>query len=116
MAACPGDETLAEFVCRRLGDANALEVETHVADCATCRKIVGTLAVASLPRFAAGSTTAAIATGPAAPAGNQRYVIQRELARGGMGRISIAEDTLLHRTVAIKEIAGADGELAARFW
>ena len=44
-----------------------------------------------------------------------RYVIVRELARGGMGRISIAEDIVLNRTVAIKELLKPDGRLVARF-
>jgi hypothetical protein len=53
---------------------------------------------------------------PQAPRlGCARYVVERELARGGMGRVSIAHDTLLDRTVAIKELLVSDASLAVRF-
>ncbi|MCX5746198.1 MAG: protein kinase [Proteobacteria bacterium] len=44
-----------------------------------------------------------------------RYVSVRELARGGMGRISVAEDRALGRTVAIKELLVDAPDLEARF-
>ena len=45
----------------------------------------------------------------------RRYEIRGELARGGMGRVSVGEDRALGRPVAIKEILGASPELVARF-
>jgi tetratricopeptide (TPR) repeat protein len=45
----------------------------------------------------------------------QRYVIEKEIARGGMGRIMAARDRRLGRPVAIKELLVASGELRARF-
>ena len=42
------------------------------------------------------------------------YVILRELGRGQMGRVYLAEDALLARQVAIKFIAGVEPDLAAR--
>lgn len=45
----------------------------------------------------------------------RRYVIRKELARGGMGRVSIADDVILGRTVAIKELLDPGGDMAARF-
>src|SRR5206468_1438023 len=36
--------------------------------------------------------------------GSRRYVIEGELARGGLGRVLLAHDRRLDRTVAIKEI------------
>jgi len=74
--------------------------------------------------FAAGSGTAdtvaatstRLARDPAlASVDPNRYVVERELARGGMGKISIAYDTTLGRTVAIKELLAPHGPLAARF-
>jgi len=44
-----------------------------------------------------------------------RYALRRELARGGMGRIWIADDLRLARRVAIKELVGPDANRAARF-
>lgn len=47
-----------------------------------------------------------------------RYKILRQLARGGMGTVYLAEDSLLERRVAIKvtNLADSSGELAARMW
>ena len=43
------------------------------------------------------------------------YVSEREVARGGMGRIIAAHDRILGRPVALKELLHADAEHAARF-
>ena len=44
-----------------------------------------------------------------------QYIAEREVARGGMGRIVAAHDRHLGRPVALKELLHADGEQAARF-
>jgi tetratricopeptide (TPR) repeat protein len=115
--ACPTTNTIADFVCRKLDDTQVAEVEAHASDCAVCRQLIGTLAAASLPRFPDGSNGAeGEQQDPDRGASDpHRYVIRRELFRGGMGRISIAEDTLLHREVAIKELLAPSTALAARF-
>nr|MBA3395667.1 serine/threonine-protein kinase PknK [Deltaproteobacteria bacterium] len=48
------------------------------------------------------------------PAEFDDYVIVRELGRGQMGQVYLAEDALLARPVAIKFIAGVDPDLEAR--
>ena len=50
---------------------------------------------------------------PATP--SQRYVGVEEIARGGMGRVIEATDTLLARTVAVKEALTNDPETLKRF-
>src|SRR5262249_46023766 len=67
-------------------------------------------------------TTLRDATGPAAEDDKSlgvvdpaHYVITREIARGGMGRVLGARDRRLGREVAIKEVLANDGALARRF-
>jgi serine/threonine protein kinase len=52
---------------------------------------------------------------PSVPQLGRRYELRVEIARGGMGRVVEALDTVLGRTVAIKEVIGTDDELIARF-
>ncbi len=60
-------------------------------------------------------------TGPHPPADDlpladpAQYIAEREVARGGMGRIIAAHDRHLGRPVALKELLHADPEQAARF-
>jgi serine/threonine protein kinase len=51
------------------------------------------------------------------PSDSRHYKVGREIAKGGMGRILEAEDTGLHRTVAMKVMLGNDasGEAQQRF-
>lgn len=51
----------------------------------------------------------------APPATSSRYVGGAEIARGGMGRVIEATDTLLARTVAVKEALTSDPETLRRF-
>ncbi len=51
----------------------------------------------------------------AVPVAPQRYFVEREIARGGMGRVVEALDTVLGRTVAIKEALVHDDETLRRF-
>ncbi|MGE3763823.1 MAG: protein kinase [Kofleriaceae bacterium] len=52
---------------------------------------------------------------PLAPALSGRYVGGAEIARGGMGRVIEATDTVLARTVAVKEALTSDPETLRRF-
>jgi serine/threonine protein kinase len=45
----------------------------------------------------------------------ERYELGPEIARGGMGRVVEATDTLLGRTVALKEVLSMDGDVLRRF-
>jgi serine/threonine protein kinase/predicted negative regulator of RcsB-dependent stress response len=45
----------------------------------------------------------------------QHYVVGREIARGGMGRILVARDRRIGRDVAIKELLVSSGDMRARF-
>src|SRR5215510_2467986 len=72
---------------------------------------------------ATGSTLAAGAEAPPAPPADQglgtvdpaHYQRDREIARGGMGRVVAARDRRLGRYVAIKELLPGREELRPRF-
>ena len=52
---------------------------------------------------------------PAPRAGNDRYALDREIGRGGMGRVFAGRDLRLQRPVAIKMLRVRDAALATRF-
>src|ERR1044071_4155390 len=52
---------------------------------------------------------------PSLPLPLDRYHLGDEIARGGMGRVVEATDTVLGRTVALKEALGLEGEALRRF-
>jgi len=60
-----------------------------------------------------GKPSAVIRERPSLPAA--RYVAGDEIARGGMGRVALATDTLLERTVAVKQALTLDPEMLRRF-
>ena len=67
---------------------------------------------------AAGATAAAAAAGALPPlpiVPESHYKADREIARGGMGRIVAAEDQRLGRPVALKELLEPAGEQLTRF-
>jgi tetratricopeptide (TPR) repeat protein len=75
----------------------------------------------------AGSTQPAVKIRPSRPSlqggdyadlvviDRAHYVIQREIARGGMGRIQVARDRRLGREVAVKEVLSDKAGLVRRF-
>ena len=117
----PSLQELSDFGLGRLPEAAAATVAEHLETCATCQK-----AVAELPPDSFLGKVRASRPNPASiPAGQQaapakmtvppeglppelanypKYRFVRELGRGGMGVVYLAEQTLMDRRVAVKVI------------
>jgi serine/threonine protein kinase len=99
----PSARALALFSSGKLSEAQAATVAAHLALCADCRRAT---AGATLT---AGQTPAR-SPGPAAPPvppellRHPKFRIVREVGRGGMGVVYLAEHRVMNRPVAIKVI------------
>lgn len=82
----------------------ALLLDEHLRGCAECRGVVDTVAPVDHEQ---GIGLPSIDTGA--------YVLGREVARGGMGRILAARDVRIGRPVAVKELLSSSSTVARRF-
>jgi tetratricopeptide (TPR) repeat protein len=115
---CPTDAELLAFADGSLSREARSSAETHLDSCPSCLAIVAALArdsASTAPEGEATKASSRAAPGPLLADGSPRYVPGVEIARGGMGRILAAEDRLLGRRVALKQIRRSSEGLARRF-
>ncbi len=107
---CEGAEiAIAARQLRTLVGAEAEQLEIHLATCDRCRA-----GVADDTRWLVRMSSADFGAGPQLPIVDPSvFTVERELATGGMGRVSLATDRRLGRQVALKEIL--DPKLRVRF-
>ncbi len=127
-ASHPTDQTLSSFGLGKLDDGSAVAVNKHLDGCPECRHRVSELSADSfLDRVRAGQKSAGNSTigrsvpgeaqrqkatnAPAPPAASTLppgladhpdYEIKRELGRGGMGVVYLAQNTLMGRDEVLK--------------
>src|SRR5262245_30295593 len=90
MAPCPSDLDWSRWLARELPEDRGARLLAHLDECEDCR----TVCAALVP------DEAAPAPGPSTA--SERYVLEEQIAAGGMGRILRARDRMLGREVALK--------------
>lgn len=109
----PTHQHLAAFLWGQLDDAEQGAVESHIADCPSCTKILheipdnsllGRLRGAETPSGEATSSQARDQTIPKDLRDHPKYKIGRCLGAGGMGLVYHAEHRVMERAVALKII------------
>jgi len=136
-------DALAAYIDGGLTTTKRAEVERHIDGCSACRSELSMLArlrshagiadeqtmhqldnaadmaATVRPGRASGDGSAEAAPNSAHTAlgtvSPSSYAIDRTLSRGGMGRILVATDRRLGRTIAIKETLGGGDEIHRRF-
>jgi len=118
MDACPDDDELADFIAAALDESRHADVEAHIAECPSCRRFLAEIAVvletegtgrdepldAGEVELRAQSLLAAV----------ERYIPTGVLGTGGMGIVYQGRDTVLDRTVALKMMLDAPGDVRQR--
>lgn len=121
---CLDDNTVVEFLDGALSMEAREQVEGHVADCDTCRRLIAEIGRAASVVAIASDTPEPVdlAMSPTAPAGGDahvalspgqtvgRFVVLGRIGSGGMGVVFAAYDPKLDRKVALKLLRNPDDE------
>jgi tetratricopeptide (TPR) repeat protein len=122
---CLAEQTIIEFLTGRVSDQRLESIEAHLDACETCRRVVAVAHLSSRASAAALASTvglsralvgtsAAVVLSSLRTVHEEEYRIERELARGGMGRILLATDRQ-GRRVAVKVLLNPGEANTERF-
>jgi len=100
---CLTDDVVLAFAAGALAASELDAAHAHIDRCDDCRQLVAEAAKAQheTPPALAGRTV-------------ERYQVVRAIGAGGMGIVYLAEDTQLHRKVALKFPRAGAGDEQAR--
>lgn len=101
----PNREQLAAYGLGKLDDAETAAVFGHLETCETCRLTVEDTASDTFINALRAARPECESTLPSELANHPRFRLIRELGRGGMGVVYLAEHRLMERQVAIKVIS-----------
>ncbi len=113
----PTAQALALFCRGKLSEAQAATVSRHLKSCADCGRAVANLSSAAA-RATAPTPAPAPSTLPPELLRHPKFRVLRELGRGRMGIVYLAEHRVMNRPVAIKVISNsllADNDAPLRF-
>ncbi len=137
---CLDDREISALVSGSMTTSERTAATSHLDHCDACRDLIAEAALArptvdakggsgergrarsgpaptpsSAPQGTADAAAADAAAADAATADEGRYRDRAEIARGGMGRVLEATDSVLGRRVAVKEVLSTSPEALRRF-
>ena len=102
MAACLDDNAMAAYLDGALTADEITRVDSHLSECAACRKDMSAIVVSHTMPVARETATEEDASELIPGDSIGRYVLSAEHVRGGMGIVAVAFDPELGRNIAIK--------------
>jgi tetratricopeptide (TPR) repeat protein/predicted Ser/Thr protein kinase len=103
---CLGTETLTAVLEGSISASTRARVEQHASRCASCRRLLSSLARSGTPVGKGDHAVIPPAHTIAPGTRFERYIVTGEIATGGMGVVYAAHDPELDRLVAIKRLHG----------
>jgi len=97
VTACPTEAQLSAAIEGQLPDAEAARINTHLAECESCRDLIESLAHG--PPASGGDPLLGMMLG--------EYLVEERIGQGGMGVVYRARQPLIGKQVAVKLLRGS---------